>query len=236
MPTFITRRAAFGIAATAALASLTACASDIRPLEDPSVVDPMRPYKGELKFNSYKSTGTYRPASSTKKAENPPMPVPPVNMKSKTTSGMYAAIGYWVASLNYLTVTGDDTPLKAVDMDVIYVRKMEAYVELYKKNEGWMYGTDTPLMAELTEETPQKVDDQQYRWKGIVRGHKDAVLHYVPEDRDIRVGESSGDSSNDEVTFVLKYQNDAWMVTVETKNSSTTSPGSSGGSGSGLNV
>lgn len=236
MPTFVTRRAALGIVAAAALASLTACASDIRPLEDPSVVDPMRPYKGELKFNSYKSTGTYRPASSTKKAENPPMPTPPVNMKSKTTSGMYAAIGYWVASLNYLTVTGDDTPFKAVDMDVIYVRKMEAYVELYKKNEGWMYGTETPLVADLTEETPQKVDDEQYRWKGIVHSHKDAVLHYVPEDRDIRLGEPSGGSSNDEVTFVLKYRNDAWMVTVETKSSSTATPDSSGGSNSGLNV
>ena len=93
MPTFVTRRTALGVATAAALASLTACASDIRPLEDPSIVDPMRPYKGELKFNSYKSTGTYHPASSTKKAENPPMPVPPENMKSKTTSGMYAAIG-----------------------------------------------------------------------------------------------------------------------------------------------
>ena len=236
MPTFITRRTALGITAAAALASLTACASDIRPLQDPSVVDPMRPYKGELKFNSYKSTGTYRPASSTKKAENPPMPVPPKSIKSKTTSGIYAAIGYWVASLNYLTVTGDDTPLKAVDMDVIYVQKMKAYVELYKKNEGWMYGTETPLVVDLTEETPQKVDDEQYRWKGIVHSHKDAVLHYVPEDRDIRLAETSGDSSNDEVTFVLKYRDDAWMVTVETKSSSTTSPGSSGGSGSGLNV
>ena len=236
MPTFVTRRTALGVATAAALASLTACASDIRPLEDPSIVDPMRPYKGELKFNSYKSTGTYHPASSTKKAENPPMPTPPVNMKSKTTSGMYAAIGYWVASLNYLTVTGDDTPLKAVDMDVIYVRKMEAYVELYKKNEGWMYGTETPLVADLTEETPQKGNDEQYRWKGIARSHKDAVLHYVPEDRDIRLAETSGDSSNDEVTFVLKYRNDAWMVTVETKSSSTATPDSSGGSNSGLNV
>ncbi|WP_314850646.1 DUF6318 family protein [Rothia mucilaginosa] len=236
MPTFVTRRTALGVVAAAALASLTACASDIRPLEDPSVVDPMRPYKGELKFNSYKSTGTYHPASSTKKAENPPMPTPPVNMKSKTTSGIYAAIGYWVASLNYLTVTGDDTPLKAVDMDVIYVRKMEAYVELYKKNEGWMYGTETPLVADLTEETPQKGNDEQYRWKGIVHSHKDAVLHYVPEDRDIRLGEPSGGSSNDEVTFVLKYRNDAWMVTVETKSSSTATPDSSGGSNSGLNV
>ena len=236
MPTFVTRRTAFGIAATAALASLAACASDIRPLEDPSVVDPMRPYKGELKFNSYKSTGAYRPASSTKKAENPPMPVPPQNMKSKTTSGMYAAIGYWVASLNYLTVTGNIEPLEDVDLDGIYVRKMEAYVELYKKNEGWMYGTETPLVVELIEETPQKVDDAQYRWKGITRSHKDAVLHYVPEDRDIRLAGASGDSNDNEITFILKYRNDAWMVTVETKSSSTTSPGSSGGSDSGLNV
>jgi len=236
MTTFLSRRAALLAAGAGAITMLSACTSDIRPLEDPSVVDPMRPYKGELKFNSYKSTGTYHPASSTKKAENPPMPVPPVNIKSKTTSGMYAAIGYWVASLNYLTVTGDDTPLKAVDMDVIYVRKMEAYVELYKKNEGWMYGTETPLVADLTEETPQKGNDEQYRWKGIARSHKDAVLHYVPEDRDIRLAETSGDSSNDEVTFVLKYRDDAWMGTVETKSSSTTSPGSSGGSGSGLNV
>ena len=99
-----------------------------------------------------------------------------------------------------------------------------------------MYGTDTPLLAELIEETPQKVDDEQYRWKGIGRNHKAAVLHYVPEDRDIHIADTSGDSSDDEVTFVLKHRNDAWMVTVETKSSSTTSPGSSGGSDSGLNV
>lgn len=236
MPTFVTRRTALGITAAVALASLTACASDIRPLEDPSVVDPMRPYKGDVKFNNYKPTGTYRPASTTKKAENPPRPFPPENMKSKTTSGMYAALGYWLAALNYLTVTGDSEPFKDVDLDGIYVQKMKAYVELYAKNEGWMYGTDTPLLAELTEETPQKVDDEQYRWKGIGRNHKAAVLHYVPEDRDIHIADTSGDSSDDEVTFVLKHRNDAWMVTVETKSSSTTSPGSSGGSDSGLNV
>ena len=236
MPTFVTRRAALGVVATAALASLTACASDIRPLEDPSLVDPLGPYKGELKFNSYKSTGTYRPASSTKKAENPPMPVPPENIKSKTISGMYAALGYWLASLNYLTVTGDAAPFKDVDLDGIYVQKMKIYVDLYAKNEGWMYGTETPLLVELTEKTPQKVNDDQYRWKGIARSHKDAVLHYVPEDRDIRLTDMSGNSSDDEVTFVVEYRYSAWAVTVETKSSSTTSPGSSGGSGSGLNV
>ena len=74
MSTFVTRRAALGIATTAALASLTACASDIRPLSDQSTPDTQRSYKGELKFNSYESRGTYVPATSSKKAENPPKP------------------------------------------------------------------------------------------------------------------------------------------------------------------
>ena len=98
MSTFVTRRAAFGIAATAALASLTACASDIRPLSDQSTPEEQRSYKGELKFNGYESRGTYIPATSSKKAENPPKPVPPTDMKAKTTEGMYAAIGFWLAS------------------------------------------------------------------------------------------------------------------------------------------
>ena len=83
MSTFVTRRAALGIATTAALASLTACASDIRPLSDQSTPDTQRSYKGELKFNGYESRGTYIPATSSKKAENPPKPVPPAEMKAK---------------------------------------------------------------------------------------------------------------------------------------------------------
>ena len=44
MSTFVTRRAAFGIAATAALTSLTACTSDIRPLSNQSTADAQRPW------------------------------------------------------------------------------------------------------------------------------------------------------------------------------------------------
>ncbi len=229
MPTFITRRTALAVTAAAALASLTACASDIRPLEDPSVVDPMRPYKGELKFNSYKSTGTYRPASATEKAENPPMPVPPQNMKSKTTSGMYAAVGYWVASLNYMAITGDPKPLKVVDLDGIYVQKMKSYVELYAKGEGWMYGTETPLMAELTEETPQKVDEQQYRWLGVGRYNKEAKIHYT-DGRELTMASLSSGPGDYEFFFILEYQDGAWTVWNEPTKLTTSSPSSSASS------
>lgn len=163
MSTFVTRRAAFGIAATAALASLTACASDIRPLSNQSTPDTQRSYKGELKFDSYESRGTYVPATRSKKAENPPKPIPPAKMRAKTTEGMYAAIGFWVASFNYLLLSGDIDPFMAVDTNRNDIYKAEAFVELYKNNTGWMYGSDSPISAELTEDAPEKVSEHQYR-------------------------------------------------------------------------
>lgn len=180
MSTSVTRRAAFGIAATAALASLTACASDIRPLSNPSTPDAQRSYKDELKFNGYESRGgTYIPASATQKAENPPKPIPPADMKAKTTEGMYAAIGFWLASFNYLMISGDIEPFKVVDTNQNDIYKADPFVEFYENNNGWVYGTDTPFSAELTEDTPQKVDEQQYRWLGTGRYSKEAKIHYT---------------------------------------------------------
>ena len=88
MSTFVTRRAALGIAATAALASLTACASDIRPLSNQSTPDTQRSYKGELKFNGYESRGTYIPRNQLrKKAENPPQACPSCRDESQNDGG-----------------------------------------------------------------------------------------------------------------------------------------------------
>ncbi len=46
----------------------------------------------------------------------------------------------------------------------LYRAQAEPFVEFYEKNSGWVYGTDAPLSADLTEDAPQKVDEQQYRW------------------------------------------------------------------------
>ena len=46
-------------------------------------------------------------------------------------------------------------------------------------DEEWIYGTETPLIADLSEETPQKVDEQQYRWLGVGRYSKEAKIHYT---------------------------------------------------------
>ena len=226
MSTFVTRRAAFGIAATAALASLTACASDIRPLSDQSTPDTQRSYKGELKFNSYESRGTYVPATSSKKAENPPKPVPPAEMKAKTTEGMYAAINYWLASFNYLMITGDIEPFKAVDTNRNDIYKAEPFVEFYEKNTGWVYGTDAPFSAELTEDAPQKVDEQQYRWLGVGRYNKEATIHYT-DGRELTVASMTGNAGNYDFYLALEYQDGAWTARNERVKLAPISPSSS---------
>ena len=217
MSTFVTRRAALGIATTAALASLTACASDIRPLSDQSTPDAQRSYKGELKFNGYESRGTYVPATRSKKAE-----------------GMYAAIGFWVASFNYLLLSGDIEPFRAVDTNRNDLYKVEAFVELYKNNTGWMYGTDAPFSAELTEDAPQKVDEQQYRWLGVGRYNKEAKIHYT-DGRELTMASLSSGPGDYEFFFILEYQNGAWTVRNEPAKLASSSAGSSGSS-SGVSV
>ena len=229
MSTFVTRRAALGIAATAALASLTACASDIRPLSDQSTPDTQRSYKGELKFNGYESRGTYIPATSSKKAENPPKPVPPAKMRAKTTEGMYAAIGFWVASFNYLLLSGDIEPFRAVDTNRNDLYKVEAFVELYKNNTGWMYGTDAPISAELTEDAPEKVSEHQYRWRVSSRYHKEATIHYT-DGRELTMASLSSGPGDYEFFFILEYQDGAWTVRNEPAKPTTSSPNSSASS------
>ena len=226
MPTFVTRRAALGIAATAALVSLTACASDIRPLSNQSTPDTQRSYKGELKFNSYESRGTYIPATRSKKAENPPRPIPPAKMRAKTTEGMYAAIGFWVASFNYLLLSGDIEPFRAVDTNRNDLYKVEAFVELYKNNTGWMYGTDAPISAELTEDAPEKVSEHQYRWRVSSRYHKEATIHYT-DGRELTVASMTGNAGNYDFYLALEYQDGAWTARNERVKLAPISPTSS---------
>lgn len=229
MSTFVTRRAAFGIAATAALASLTACASDIRPLSDPSTPKEQRSYKGELKFNSYESRGTYVPATSSKKAENPPKPIPPAKMRAKTTEGMYAAIGFWVASFNYLILSGDIEPFMAVDINRNDIYKAEAFSKLYKSNTGWMYGADAPVSANLTEDAPEQVNEHQYRWRATSRYHKKTTIHYT-DGRELTMASLSSGPGDYEFFFILEYQDGAWTVRNEPAKLTTSSPNSSASS------
>ena len=166
MTTFFTRRTLLGVGATGVLAALTACASDIRPLSQgsggssgsasgvasssvsasasPSPTDDHTPgsYVGPIKFNNYERSGTYIPASAEAPAQNVPKPLIPEKMKENSPEGAYALMGYWLASQNYLILTGDVEPLMKADPAKAFLRSSKTMIKLYESGLGWIYGSD----------------------------------------------------------------------------------------------
>ena len=203
MATFLSRRAALAAATGAgAAAALTACASDIRPLADSSASGEASPsasasesasasasasasssakksYKGAVKLDKYEKNGEYIPADETHKAQNVPKPLPPANMHEKTIDGAYSAFSFWLASVNYLVLTGDDEPLKQADPSGRDVKSFHDYVTFYESNEGWFYGSEHALQAEIMTPQPEKVSgsDSLYYWRITLSKDSKAMMH-----------------------------------------------------------
>ena len=203
MAAFLSRRAALAAATGAgAAAALTACASDIRPLADSSAsgeasasasasesASPSasassggsseKSYLGPVKFDNYEKKGEYIPADETHKALNMPRPRPPANMYENTVDGAYAAYSFYEASLNYLVLTGDVEPLKEADPVGKDVKAFQGYVTVYETNEGWFYGSEHALQAEIMTPQPEKVSgsDSLYYWRITLSKDSKAMMH-----------------------------------------------------------
>ena len=203
MTTFLSRRAALAVATGAgAAAALSACASDIRPLADSSAsgeasasasasesASPSastssggsseKSYLGPVKFDNYEKKGEYIPADETRKAQNVPKPLPPANMHENSIDGAYSAFSFWLASVNYLVLTGDDEPLKQADPSGRDVKSFHDYVTFYESNEGWFYGSEHALQAEMMTPQPEKVSgsDSLYYWRITLSKDSKAMMH-----------------------------------------------------------
>ena len=182
MTIFLSRRAALLAAGAGAITMLSACSSDIRPLADSSPsasgeasssasssasASPStsassssadgsseKSYLGPVKFDNYEKKGEYVPADETHKAQNVPKPLPPANMHEKTIDGAYSAFSFWLASVNYLVLTGES-------------------------NEGWFYGSEHALQAEIMTPQPEKVSgsDSLYYWRITLSKDSKAMMH-----------------------------------------------------------
>lgn len=240
MTTFFTRRTALGVAVAGALSALTACASDIRPLADgtgsasPSEATTAsetasasasasasaasglpssgKSYKGAIKFDSYEKTGEYVPASATNPAENMPKPVPPANMKEHSVDGAYAFLSFWLASLNYLLMTGDMGPIDTVYHKGYAWEEYSSIVKVYASGAGWVYGTETPYIVELLTDAPREVpgsDNTRFIWEGYLYTDPKMVRHY----RNQPEKPASADESKKKVArFRLEYKDGKWEL------------------------
>ena len=169
-------------------------------------------YKGPMKFDSYEKTGEYVPASVTHKAENMPKPVPPANMKEHSVDGAYAFLSFWLASLNYLMMTGNPGPIETVYHDGYGWEKYPSTIKLYASGLGWVYGTETPYIVELLTDAPREVpgsNNTRFIWEGYSYMDPKMMRHYNGQPEKA----TSADESKKKVArFRLDYKDGKWEL------------------------
>ena len=235
MTTFLSRRAALAAATGAgAAAALTACASDIRPLADSSASgeasasasasesasasasasassSAKKSYKGTVKLDKYEKNGEYVPATAEKKAQNVPKPVVPEKMNEATVEGMYQFLSYWLASFNYMFMTGDYEPLKKADPYSHYANEGSNAVIIYSSGRGWVYDTDAPVTVQLLTDAPKKVagGPNRYDWLGRIIYDPNAKIHIEGQDPAPLV---DGSTKSEATNFAADYKDGAWYM------------------------
>ena len=235
MATFLSRRAALAAATGAgAVAALTACASDIRPLADSSASGEAsasasasesasasasasaadsgkKSYKGTVKLDKYEKNGEYVPATAEKKAQNVPKPVVPEKMNEATVEGMYQFLSYWLASFNYMFMTGDYEPLKKADPYSRYANEGSNAVIIYSSGRGWVYDTDAPVTVQLLTDAPKKVagGPNRYDWLGRIIYDPNAKIHIEGQDPAPLV---DGSTKSEATNFAADYKDGAWYM------------------------
>ena len=241
MATFLSRRAALAAATGAGAAvALTACASDIRPLADSSsspsgeaspsasasesasasasasaADSGKKSYKGTVKLDKYEKNGEYVPATAEKKAQNVPKPVVPEKMNEATIEGMYQFLSYWVASFNYMFMTGDYEPLKKADPAGEFANDHNNVVLVYSTGKGWVYDTDAPVTVQLLTDAPKKVagGPNRYDWIGRFIQDPKAKVHVEGQDP-IPLAEE-GSSKSEATNFAMDYKDGSWFMVSE---------------------
>ena len=241
MATFLSRRAALAAATGAgAAAALTACASDIRPLADSSsspsgeaspsasasesasasasasaADSGKKSYKGTVKLDKYEKNGEYVPATAEKKAQNVPKPIVPEKMNEATIEGMYQFLSYWVASFNYMFMTGDYEPLKKADPAGEFANDHNNVVLVYSTGKGWVYDTDAPVTVQLLTDAPKKVagGPNRYDWIGRFIQDPKAKVHVEGQDP-IPLAEE-GSSKSEATNFAMDYKDGSWFMVSE---------------------
>ncbi|WP_303966891.1 DUF6318 family protein [Rothia mucilaginosa] len=241
MATFLSRRAALAAATGAgAAAALTACASDIRPLADSSASgeasasasasesasasasasassSAKKSYKGTVKLDKYEKNGEYVPATAEKKAQNVPKPLMPEKVQELSIDGIYALIGYWISSFNYLALTGDIEPLKKTDPSSEYYKELEPMVKLYETGRGWIYDTSEPMSVYLLTDTPTQVEGDRIRyfWRARSLVDQNAKRHLTEGDNRDKSLARAEDSQGQAMRIVVEYKEGAWFMSTQ---------------------
>ena len=251
-PVALSRRAVLGVGGVGLAAVLGACARTVHPPADvaesgsasasasasPSASSALPPanksYQGKVTFDNFEKNGEYVPATAEKKAQNVPKPIMPEKVQELSLDGIYALIGYWISSFNYLALTGDIEPLKKTDPSSDYYKELEPMVKLYETGRGWIYDTSEPMSVYLLTDTPTQVEGDRilYYWRARSLVDQNGKRHLTEGDNRDKPIVGAEDSQGQAMRIVVEYKEGAWFMSTQKdkdagKSSDSASPSAS---------
>jgi hypothetical protein len=132
-------------------------------------------------------------------------------MNEATVEGMYQFLSYWLASFNYMFMTGDYEPLKKADPYSHYANEGSNAVIIYSSGRGWVYDTDAPVTVQLLTDAPKKVagGPNRYDWLGRIIYDPNAKIHIEGQDPAPLV---DGSTKSEATNFATDYKDGAWYM------------------------
>ncbi|WP_314659273.1 DUF6318 family protein [uncultured Rothia sp.] len=232
-PVALSRRAVLGAGGVGLAAVLSACARTVHPPVDiadsesasasaspsasPALPSANKSYQGKVTFDNFEKTGEYVPATAEMKAQNVPKPIMPEKVQELSIDGIYALIGYWISSFNYLALTGDIEPLKKTNPSADYTQELEPMVKLYETGRGWIYDTSEPMSVYLTTDTPTQIEGDRIRyfWRARSLVDQNAKRHLTEGDNRDKSLVGAEDSQGQAVRIVVEYKEGAWFMSTQ---------------------
>lgn len=228
-PVALSRRAVLGAGGVGLAAVLSACARTVHPPVDtaasdsasasasPALPSANKSYKGKVTFDNFEKTGEYVPATAEKKAQNVPKPIMPEKVQELSIDGIYALIGYWISSFNYLALTGDIEPLRKTDPSSEYYKELEPMVKLYETGRGWIYDTSEPMSVYLLTDTPTQIEGDRIRyfWRARSLVDQNAKRHLTEGDNRDKSLARAEDSQGQAMRIVVEYKEGAWFMSTQ---------------------
>ncbi len=233
-PVALSRRAVLGAGGVGLVAVLSACARTVHPpvvaesesanasasaspSASPALPSANKSYKGKVTFDNFEKNGEYVPATAEKKAQNVPKPIMPEKVQDLSIDGIYALIGYWISSFNYLALTGDIEPLKKTDPSSEYYKELEPMVKLYETGRGWIYDTSEPMSVYLTTDTPTQIEGDRilYFWRARSLVDQNGKRHLTEGDNRDKSLVGAADAQGQAMRIVVEYKEGAWFMSTQ---------------------
>ena len=234
-PVALSRRAVLGAGGVGLAAVLSACArtvhppvataesesasasASVSPSASPALPSANKSYKGKVTFDNFEKNGEYVPATAEKKAQNVPKPIMPEKVQELSIDGIYALIGYWISSFNYLALTGDIEPMKKTDLSTDYTKELEPMIKLYETGRGWIYDTSEPMSVYLLTDTPTQIEGDRIRyfWRARSLVDQNAKRHLTEGDNRDKSLARAEDSQGQAMRIVVEYKEGAWFMSTQ---------------------